>query len=669
MAVSLVLLTVASYWPALRNGFIWDDDSHITNNPHLRGLAGLLSLWTTSAARICPLALTSFWLQHSLWGLVPWPYHLVNILMHAASGVALWQVLRALKVRGAWFGAALWVLHPVAVESVAWITELKNTQSALFYLLSIWFFLKWRQAAAWHPQKGAWAVESLYAMTLLCGALAMASKSSTVILPLVLALCAWWVEGRWGWRMVARLGPFFLCSTLSAVLSMWTQKLEGALDSAYARSGPERLVVAGKVVWFYLAKLIWPHPLVFIYPRWEVDASRAGSYLALAAVVATSLVLRAKRKTWGRPAFFAWAYFLIALLPVLGLLDHYFLRYSFVGDHFQYLASIGPLALAGAGLSVALDLVGKGNRLAKPIVCGMLLVVLGGLTWGRTLVFRDDETLWRDTLVKNPACSMAHNNLGTGLNEKGESDEAIREYQEAIRLKPDNAEAHNNLGVALGKKGQIDEAIRQYQEALRLEPGYAETHYNLGLALGEKGQIDEAIRQYQEAIRLKPDYAETHYNLGNALLKKDQTDEAIRQYQEAIRLKPDYAETHYNLGNTLLKKGQTDEAISQYQAAIRLKPDNAEAHINLGNTLLKKGQMDEAISQLQEAIRLKPDLAGVHYNLGIALGMKGQMDEAIYEYQEALRLKPDYAGARRNLEAALATKAGSLPLPGAGTNR
>ncbi len=554
MAVLLVLGTIAVYWPALHNGFIWDDPEHLTKNPHLHDLAGLVSLWTTPAARICPLVLTSFWVQRALWGLVPWPYHLVNILMHAASGLALWQVLRALQVRGAWLGAALWVLHPVAVESVAWITELKNTQSALFYLLSIWLFVKWRQAALWRPQQETWALEGFYALALLCGVLAMASKSSTVILPLVLGLCAWWVEGRWGWRTVARLGPFFLCSALAGAVSMWTQRLEGALDAAYARSGPERLVTAGKVVWFYLGKLAWPHPLVFVYPRWEIDASQAESYLPLAAVGVTLLVLWSKRKGWGRPGFLAWAYFLIALLPVLGLLDHFFLRYSFVGDHFQYLASMGPLALAGAGLSAGLDLAAKGDRFVKPVVCGMLVVVLGGLTWERTCVFRDDETLWHDTLAKNPACWLAHNNLGNVLSKQGQTEEAIRQYQEALRLKPDYADAHNNLGAVLGKQGQRDEAINQFREAIRLRPDHADAHNNLGVALGQKGRIDEAICQFQAAVRLKPGHADAHNNLGVALSTKGQTEEAVSQFQEALKLKPEYASARKNLDALLAAK-------------------------------------------------------------------------------------------------------------------
>ena len=485
LSIALMLLL---YLPAVRGGYIWDDAEHLTQNPNMIGLAGLKSIWTSAAARICPLVLTSFWVQHALWGFNPWPYHLVTLLMHAAGGLVLWQVLRSLNVRGAWLGAALWTLHPVQVESAAWITELKNTQSGLFFLLTIWFFVQWRQRAGLR-EKGGPTVEKFYALALLCGVLAMASKSSTVVLPLVLGLCAWWVEGRWRWHNAVRLAPFFLFSAMASAVSMWTQKLEGAGGAEYVRTGLERLVTVGQVVWFYLGKLLWPHPLIFVYPRWEMDASRAGSYLPVAAVGLVLGVLWLKRRTrWGRPLWLAFAYFLVALLPVLGLLDHYFLRYSFVGDHFQYLASMGPLALAGAGLSVALDFMAKGSRLVKPVCCGMLLAVLGALTWERTFVFRDNETLWRDTLGKNPACWMAHINFGAALVDKGQIDEAIRLFQEAIRLKPDYADAHNNLGVAFAKKGQIDKAIRLFQEAIRLKPDHADALNNLAKALELKGK-------------------------------------------------------------------------------------------------------------------------------------------------------------------------------------
>ena len=242
MAVMLVVLTIAFYWPALHNGFIWDDDSHLTNNPHLHGLAGLVSLWTTSAARICPLVLTSFWVQLALWGLVPWPYHLVNILMHAASGLVLWQVLRTLKVRGAWFGAALWVLHPVAVESVAWITELKNTQSALFYMLAIWFFVKWRLADAsarrgrgrWRSVRGGVAVRRAgHGEQIVHGDPAVGAGAVRLVGGGALGLA----------QRVVRLVPLFVCSALSSAVSMWTQRLEGALGCGV---GAERAGAPGR---------------------------------------------------------------------------------------------------------------------------------------------------------------------------------------------------------------------------------------------------------------------------------------------------------------------------------------------------------------------------------------------------------------------------------------
>ena len=685
LGLLLVAATMIAYLPVWHAGFIWDDDALLTNNPCIVGPLGFKAIWTSGAAIYFPLALSSFWLQHALWGLDPLPYHLVNIVLHAACALLLWRVLRWLQVRGAWLGAALWAFHPVQVESVAWIAELKNTQSCLFYLLAVWFFLKWRAGQTAGGRKGN---EWNYALVWLWTALAILSKSSTVMLPVVLGLGWWWLEGRWRWRNGLRLIPFLLISAAASGWTVWEQKFHSkAVGPEWAQSLSERFIIAGKDIGFYLGKLLWPHPLIFVYPRWEIDGSRPGAYLPPVAVAVVLAVLWWCRHGGLRPVFFASAYFLISLFPVLDFFDAYFFRYSFVEDHLQYLASMGPLALAAAGIATAFGFFKRGKPFLEPALCGTLLLLLGVLTWRQCGMYTDLETLWRTTITRNPDCSMAHTSLGIILLKKGQIDQAISHHQEAIRLKPDYAAAHNNLGVALDEKGQIDEAIRQYLEAIRLEADQAMAHYNLGIAFGERGQIDEAIRQYQEAIRLQPDYALTHNNLGNTLLKKGQVDEAIRQYQEAIRLQPGYAlvhnnlgtaldkkgqvdeairqyqeairlqpgyvEAHNNLGNTLLKKGQVDEAIRQYQEAIRLKFEDVEAHNNLGNTLLKKGQVDEAIRQYQEAIRLEPDYADAHYNLGAALGKKGQVDEAIRQYQEAIRLKPDYAMAHYNLGTAL----------------
>jgi protein O-mannosyl-transferase len=585
LGVLLVLGTVLAYQPVWRAGFIWDDDQHLTNNPCVVGPAGLSGIWTSSAARICPLVLTSFWVQHKLWGLQPLPYHLFTLLLHAGSALVLWRVLVRLRVPGAWLGAALWAWHPVQVESVAWITELKNTQSGLFYMLAGLFFVRARSAGQARWNDGA---------AVACAALAMASKSSTVILPLMLGLCEWWLQRGWQWRSALRLAPYLALAAASSALALWTQGLEGARGAEWVRSWPERFLTAGKVVWFYLGKLAWPHPLIFIYPKWAIDARQLTAWLPLALLLVVLVVLWRGRQGWSRGLFMAFACFVVALLPVLGLANHYFLRYSFVGDHFQYLAAAGPLALAGAVLTAAGKAWGRMSAPLAPLARtfptfwsaglrpgaaenigrrrvgdgrstlwesqggggiswpglaagAVLLLALAVLTWKQAFVYADEETLWRDTLASNPACWPAYNNLGTLLEGKGQLDEAIRQYQEALRLNSDNAEARNNLGSAFTKKGQGDEAIRQLQEALRLNPDIAVAHNNLGIALAGKGQLDEAIRQYQEALRLKPDYAQAHNNLGGAFYQQGRTGEAIGQFQEALRLDPDYANARKNL--------------------------------------------------------------------------------------------------------------------------
>jgi hypothetical protein len=336
-AAALSACVLLVYLPVLHAGFIWDDDKHLTQNPCIVGPTGFAGIWTSAEATYYPLVLTTFWIQHALWGLAPLPYHLVNVLVHAACGVLLWMVLARLSVPGAWLGAALWALHPVQVESVAWVTELKNTQSCVFFLLAVLYFLKWLEG------------RRTYALALLFAAAAILSKSSTVMLPVVLALCWWWEERRWRWRNVVSLAPFFLISAVASAWTIWEQKFHsGALGEDWALSFPQRLIVAGRVVWFYLAKLAWPHPLIFIYPRWQVDAAQAAGYLPLLAAIGTMGALWWRRDGRARPAFFAVAYFAVSLFPVLGFFNVYYFRFSYVGDHLQYLASIGPMALAGA---------------------------------------------------------------------------------------------------------------------------------------------------------------------------------------------------------------------------------------------------------------------------------------------------------------------------------
>ncbi len=531
--VLLIAALLIAYQPVWQAGFIWDDDAHLTANPCVVGPLGFKDIWTSTAARICPLTLSSFWLQHAIWGSGPLPYHLVTLLLHAAAAVVLWRVLVGLRVPGSWLGAALWALHPVQVESAAWITELKNTQSGLFYMLTGLFFVRARRAEQAHDMKRArrsdWVAVG-------CAVLAMASKSSTVILPLVLALCAWWVERGWRWRNAVRLAPYFILAALSSALSLWTQGLDCTEGSGWVRSWPERVITAGKVVWFYLGKLMWPHPLMFIYPKWKIDAGQWLAYLPLVLVLSALAILWLGRARWSRGLFMAYAYYLAALLPVLGLFNHYFLRYSFVGDHFQYLASIGPLALTGAGIWGALGWVGRSNRQVCRISCGFLLGGVGLLAWQHARMFRDNETLWRDTLAKNPNSWLAHCNFGVVLSGQRKLEEAIQHYQRALQLEPEFTEARYSLAHELAAQGKSDEAIFQYEQALRLQPNYAEAHNNLAIELAMKGDLNQAIPHWERAVQLKPRYTEAEYNLGLGLAKQGRTAEATRHFEQALRL-------------------------------------------------------------------------------------------------------------------------------------
>ena len=623
---SLLLVSVVlfAYVPVWRAGFVWDDRAMLTANPCIVGPLGLRQLWTTHFADICPLTLSALWLEHALWGLSLAPYHVFNVLLHAADAVLFWRVLRTLRSPGAWLGAALWALHPVGVESVAWITEQKNTLSGLFFLASILCFLRWRSTRneAGHdpapppPRTWPW-----YALTLLCAALAMAGKSSTVVLPVVLGLCVWWMEGRLRRHHVAALLPLVLLAAAASALSLWTQGMTLAHSGQAQSPRPwaTRLPAAGEAVWFYLGKLVWPHPLVAVYPGWPTHVGEWLGWLSLLGVFALLVLLWRRRTTaWARAAFFAFIFFLIGLLPVLGLLDNTIFRYALVFDHFQYLASMGPLALAGAGLARLAHLTLPRRASLRWVSSAAVLSILGTLSWQRSKVYHDEETFWTDTVTKNPACWLAHGNLGSVLLLRGQVDAAQVQYEKALTLNPDDAEAHGNLGVVFLRQGRIEPAIVQEERALAIDPNDAEAHANLGNALAARGQYDPAILHYERALTLDPASRVLYFNLGNALSSKGQVDAAITRYRQALTIDPDYAEAHNNLGNAFLSKRQLGEAIDQYQKALTLNPGYAEAHNNLGVALLRTARFDEAVAQFQAALRLAPTYPNVQNNLATA---------------------------------------------------
>jgi len=651
----LVLLVIVAYLPALRGQFIWDDDYHVVKSAPLRSLAGLWRIWFEPGAtqQYYPLTHSSFWLDYHLWGLHPMAYHAENILLHALGAVLVWRLLRRLEVRAAWLGAAFFALHPVGVESVAWITERKNTLAGVCFLgamlaaVEFWLPLPALCAAkagqgaeTSEPGIGRWKFYWIALLLYLCG---LWSKTATVGLPAVILLLAWWKRRRVTWRDGLLLAPFV---ALGLGLGLVTNSIEHQfiVHAANAQdwhfSPVQRCLIAGRAWWFYWGKLCWPYPLMFVYPRWKIETESWPGWLAVGAAAVVWFLLWRKRRTWARPVLAAAGYFVIMLFPVLGFFNAFPFRYSFVADHFQYLAAIGPLALAAAGLTSALGYFAKENALVKPALCGALLLMLGVMTWRQTGIYDNLETLWRDTLARNPEAWMAHDNLGIYLSESGRFEEADRHYRKAIELHANDQMAYYDLGLESAIQGHLDQAAQNFAKSLEICPGYALAHYQLGNVLARKGDLDEAIDQYTLALQADPRLALGHFNLANALAHKGRLDEAIRHYLECSRLDPKFVAAPLSLGNILADHGKLEEASAVYARILETQPDYAPAHVALGRILAAQQHVDEAISHYRQALDINPNSVEALANLGNALVHKNQLEEAVTCYRAALQLDP-----------------------------
>jgi tetratricopeptide (TPR) repeat protein len=467
--------------------------------------------------------------------------------------------------------------------------------------------------------------------------LALLSKPSTVMLPVVLALCAWWRLGSLRVRDVIRLAPLFALSAVASGWAIWEQKVHsGASGAEWNQSLLERVAIAGKVVWFYLGKLLWPHPLTFIYPRWDAAATPA-DFVPFVAAMAVLGWLWWRRKTW-RAAFVTAVFFVALLFPVLGFFNVFFFRYSYVGDHFQYLASMEPLALAGAGLALL------PRRLYLP-VSGVILVVLGSLTWRQSAVYRSSVSLWQDTVAKNPMAVMAWLNLGDSLALEKRHPEAIAAYREALRRRPTDADGHNDLGCLLTMTGDAPGAIRELEQAVALRPDSAPMHNNLGNALHAAGRSAEAIAHYEQALRLKPGYADALANLGTELAGAGRFGEAIPHFEAALRARPKDRKAHEDLSHALQAQaaarastGDWRGAVEFFTRAVRLQPDAAPAQAGLAIALVNTGDLEAAVPAFQAALRADPKSAELHDNFAQVLNALGRRREALEQLGEAARL-------------------------------
>ena len=601
LGLLLIAATILVYQKAWHAGFIWDDDVYVTENKLLTAPDGLRRIWFSfdSPSQYFPLVYTTFRFEHALWGLHPAGYHWVNILLHGANALLVWRLLLVLRVPGAWLAAAIFALHPVHVESVAWITERKNVLMGLFFLLALLAWVKFIEASSHQRWK-------YYSLALVFYALALFSKTTACTLPAALLLVLWLKGIRIDWRRLAQIVPFVVLGIGMGLVTVWWERYhQGTQGELFQIGLPERVLVACRALWFYAGKLLWPANLVFSYPRWTISAGNSLDYVWLVVTMATAAGIYFARRHLGRGPEVAALFFAATLSPMLGFIMLYTFRYSFVADHYQYLASIGPLALVAAGITRAFDALRKGNRFLKGALCGALLVPLGLLTLKQSAMYADSDTLWWTTIAKNPESWMAHNNIAISLVGKGKIEEAIVHYTKALELDPTYSEAHYNLGNAVLRLGRVDDAIAHYEKALETNRNNIPAHYNLAGVLAQSGRMDAAIDHYQKILEKDPNHAAAHNNLGAALARVGRVEEAVAQYLKALELNPGNAEAHYNLGNTLLQTGRVNEARIHYEKALELNPNNAAAHNKLSGILRQMGRTDEAEVHSQKALEIE----------------------------------------------------------------
>ncbi len=577
-ALGLIVATALAYGPVVDNGYIWDDGDYVTGNTTLTSGSGLFRIWLERGAipQYYPLVHTSYWLEYRLWGLAPLGYHVVNVLLHAGTAVLFWRVLAALGVPGAFWAALLFALHPVHVESVAWITERKNVLSGVLYFASLLAYLR-------HAGLGSGGARGRgYALSLVCFAAALLSKTVVVSLPAVLLIVTWWKGRPLDRRAIGPLLPFFGIGLAFSLFTMvYEANVVGATGAAWDLSWIERSLIAGRALWFYLGKLVWPHPLAFNYPRWPIDAAVAWQYVYPAAALLLGISLWAFRPRIGRGALAAGLIFAGTLLPALGFFDVYPMRYSFVADHFQYLASAAPIAYAVAVVAGFAERRGGATLRAAGVVGAAIAVVYAGAVWQQTRLYRDAETLWRATLQVNPDSWLSHSHLCSIEEERGRYDAALYHCEQTLRLEPENPETHHMFAMLDVARGEVESGLAHYRRAIELDPTFVHARNGLAATLLEHGNHRAAIVEFRRLLADHPRYAQAHTNLGNALAAAGALDEAALSHRSAIELDPGFAAAHHNLASVLVQQGKLEEAHQHLERAVALQPDFASARSSL----------------------------------------------------------------------------------------
>lgn len=666
IGAGLLLMAFVAYSPLWNAGFIWDDDDYVTENQTLRTADGLRRIWfePRSIPQYYPLVHTTFWLEYQLWGLQPTGYHLVNVLLHGTSAILLWRLLLRLNVPGALLASALFALHPVMVESVAWVTERKNVLSLVLVLSSMLAYLHFAPAEVVGkkpaPSTTPWRY---YALSLLLFVAALFSKTVVFSMPAVVLVIYWWKRGRITWQDVKPLLPFFAIGICLGAVTAWLEKHHvGAKGVDWTLTPIERVLLAGRVFWFYAAKVVWPYPLVFFYYRWEVNQAVWWQWLYPLAFFALLGTLYALRGRIGRGPLAAVLIYAGVLSPALGFFDVFPFRYSWVADHFQYHASIALITLAAAGLALLVSRVQISDRRAIVGASMALLLVCGVLTFRQARIYHDLETLYRDTLAKNPTARIAYNNLARYLARTNRTDEAVAVAREGLRCNPEAADMYGLVGVTLLMRGQqrgfqpgeLDEAVEQLRTSIGLRNNDPDPFFNLANALSLQFRYEEALVSYQQALALayQPDDVDALAGIVRMLIHLGRAAEARPYVERILKVDDQQPVARYGLGTILSQQGQLDLARRELQAALAAEPDLSDAHFELANVLMMQNEFPQAAAHYSECIRLNPLHVRAINNLGIAQMNLGQTAQAIENFSQAVQLAPDYAEARNNLQRA-----------------
>jgi tetratricopeptide (TPR) repeat protein len=574
-SAAIVIAVALAYLPALRAGFVWDDEQLVTRNPLLRTFSGLVEIWSGGrTADYFPITNTVFWIESHLFGQAAAGYHAVNIVLQAGNALLVWLVLRRLSVPGAWLAGLIFGIHPVHAESVAWISELKNLLSMFFALLSVLCFFE-------IEEKRVLGATAAYVASLFFFLFALLSKTQVVFVPIVLLLCAWW-RGKRGAenlktssfrREMIRTWPFFLMVIALGLVTIWFQNRGIGDEEIIFGSFSRRFANAGMAVWWYMGKLFLPVRLMAIYPKWRFDSPRLLEWLPLMALLGLLVILWQRRKRGTRGAFFALAYFVVALLPALGFLRMAYLRSgTLVADHHQYFADVSLIAFFSAGIVSLWARPQTGIKIATLGVVMLLLGAMGAYSSNRAEIYRGEETLWQDNLSKNPDAWQAHARMGLRLFQQEKYPEAVYHWQRTVQLKPELAEHHNLLGLVYCRLNRFDEGIAEYREALQLEEARSSTAKSIDVATirtNLANALTITANKLSDSTLIVSDEAMQRY------------EEAIREYKEALKLEPQHPAIHRNLGVLLARLGRYDEAIEHLRAVLQVVPDEPLARETL----------------------------------------------------------------------------------------